>query len=82
MPFVYVGSQDVFMLSLCYRVGKLFSDCGLSHSPPLDSNIVSDERYSKLFLSASRQSIFKLNICRFTKAAPKRFPSVLSGFWI
>ena len=27
MPFVYVGSQDVFMLSLCYRVGKLFSDC-------------------------------------------------------
>ena len=23
MPFVYVGSQDVFMLSLCYRVGKL-----------------------------------------------------------
>ena len=26
MPFVYVGSQDVFMLSLCYRVGKLLSD--------------------------------------------------------
>ena len=26
MPFVYVGSQDVFMLSLCYRVGKLPPD--------------------------------------------------------
>ena len=26
MPFIYVGSQDVFMLSLCYCVGKLFSD--------------------------------------------------------
>ena len=23
MPFVYVGSQHIFVLPLCYRVGKL-----------------------------------------------------------
>lgn len=26
MPFVYVGGKDVFILPLCYRVGKLLSD--------------------------------------------------------
>ncbi len=26
MPLVYVGSQNIFVLSLCYRVGKLLSD--------------------------------------------------------
>ena len=26
MPFIYVSGKDVFILPLCYRVGKLFSD--------------------------------------------------------
>ena len=26
MPFVYVGSQHIFVLPLCYRVGKLPPD--------------------------------------------------------
>ena len=26
MPFIYVGGKDVFILPLCYRVGKLLSD--------------------------------------------------------
>ena len=26
VSFVYVGGKDVFIFSLCYRVGKLFPD--------------------------------------------------------
>lgn len=72
MPFIYVGSQDVFMLSLCYCVGKLFSDSVgfliiyFSRLKGLYQMV--GEIVHFLYGLCKRKS--KLNVCRFI-AAPK-----------
>ena len=73
MPFVYVGSQDVFMLSLCYRVGKLFSDFMgflIIYFPRLKGLYqMVGEIVSLIYGLCKRKS--ELNVCRFI-ATPKR----------
>ena len=73
MPFIYVSGKDVFILPLCYRVGKLFSDF-------MGFLIIDFPRLKRLYqmvcevvssVKSLRQCKSELNICRFI-AAPER----------
>ena len=67
MPFIYVSGMDVFILPLCYCVGKLFSDF-------MGFLIIDFPRLKRLsqmvcevvsYVKSLRQCKSELNICRF-----------------
>lgn len=73
MPLVNMGSQNIFVLSFCYCVGKLppdFVRLFIVHFPRLKGlyqmmcEVVS-------FFKCLRQGKSKLNICRFIGAAER-----------
>ena len=73
VSFINVRCEDIFMLSLCYRFGKLFSDFvgGLIvHFPRLKGLYQMVGEVVPL-IQRLRQGKSELNICRFI-AAPER----------